>query len=132
MSIACFMVELDEHGVWRRLDTGAEYFSCAQVPPGAMWYADWLLGVDGEPYMGPDGHSLVVKLPNGNEWMIDGLCANCTDPQDALRGGHKCWIRHGTPPRITVDKQGKTCGAGAGSIQCGDYHGFLRNGVFEP
>lgn len=29
---------------------------------------------------------------------------------------------------ITVDKNGTTCAAGAGSISAGPYHGFLRNG----
>ncbi len=29
-----------------------------------------------------------------------------------------------------VDKNGLTCAAGAGSIQAGDYHGFLRDGEF--
>jgi hypothetical protein len=60
--------------------------------------------------------------------MIDGICSNCTDREDALKGGHKCWVRHGDAPLITVDKNGKTCGAGGGSILSGSYHGFLRNG----
>lgn len=41
---------------------------------------------------------------------------------------HKCWVRHGTPPRVTVDKDGLTCGAGAGSIAVPGYHGHLQNG----
>ena len=41
---------------------------------------------------------------------------------------HRCWCRHGEPPNITVDKNGPTCPAGAGSIQCNDWHGYLRNG----
>jgi hypothetical protein len=41
-------------------------------------------------------------------------------------------VRHGEAPNITVDKNGVTCGAGAGSIQCGSYHGFLRNGELVP
>jgi hypothetical protein len=45
-------------------------------------------------------------------------------------GEHRCWVRHGEPPRITVDKNGPTCQAGAGSILAGDYHGFLRDGAF--
>jgi hypothetical protein len=43
---------------------------------------------------------------------------------------HKCWVRHGEPPNHTVDKRGNTCGAGAGSILSGSYHGFLRDGSF--
>jgi hypothetical protein len=60
--------------------------------------------------------------------MIDSRASNCTLPNDRE---HKCWIRHGTPPDLTVDKNGKTCAAGAGSIQLGNYHGFLRNGHLE-
>lgn len=41
---------------------------------------------------------------------------------------HKCWVRHGEPPDLHVDKAGVTCNAGAGSILSGDYHGFLHNG----
>lgn len=128
MSLKCFMVEAQEDGTWLNLATGEEYYSLAQVPVGAMWYADWYLGLEHEPFKGPDGHCLVVKLPNGHEWVIDGPCSNCTDREDYLRGGHKCWVRHGTAPRITVDKLGKTCDAGGGSIQSGSFHGFLRNG----
>lgn len=51
---------------------------------------------------------------------------NCTMPYDYE---HRCWVRHGEPPAITVDKQGHTCAAGAGSIQCGSYHGFLEDGA---
>lgn len=43
---------------------------------------------------------------------------------------HKCWVRHGTPPGevVHVDKNGITCGAGAGSIAIPNWHGFLHNG----
>lgn len=129
MSVKCFMVEVDDDGVWRNVETGEEYFSQAQVPPGAMWFADWLLGIENEPFAGPDGRSLGVRLPNGSDWMIDGVCSNCTDRDGALSGKHKCWVRHGVPPLVTVDKNGVTCGAGAGSILSGGYHAFLRDGV---
>lgn len=39
----------------------------------------------------------------------------------------------GNPPIITVNKNGLTCKAGAGSIyhkSGSGWHGFLRNGVF--
>jgi hypothetical protein len=49
---------------------------------------------------------------------------------------HRCWVRHGTyGERLTVDKNGPTCGAGAGSFFMGannEWHGFLRNGVLTP
>jgi hypothetical protein len=97
------------------------------APAGAMWYATWLEKYDA--YKGPDGRCLIVKLPNGNDWTIDSRASNCTLPNDTV---HKCWIRHGTPPNITVDKNGFTCAAGAGSILSGQgdrhYHGFLING----
>ena len=73
-----------------------------------------------------DGPHLVVILPNGQPWNIDSRASNCTLPYDYE---HRCWVRHGEPPNITVDKNGLTCAAGAGSIMAGDYHGFLQNGA---
>ena len=70
------------------------------------------------------GHLLVV-CPSGQSWDIDSRASNCTMPDDRT---HRCWVRHGEPPNLTVDKAGKTCAAGAGSIIAGSYHGFLRNG----
>lgn len=124
--------------------------SLSLVPPGAMWDADWWHGTD---KAGPDGLCLIVKLPNNSDWAIDGRCYNCDSPCKTCGiqyqhhpfwagpdGGvcmyedvrpHKCWVRHGVPPLITVDKNGVTCGAGAGSIQSGDWHGFLTNGVLS-
>lgn len=100
---------------------GAKYTLDA-LPVGAMWVADWFpknFYWDNKT----DGH-LHVKTPGG-EWNIDSRASNCTLPQDRT---HRCWVRHGEPPNITVDKNGDTCAAGAGSIICGNYHGFLRNG----
>lgn len=108
-----------------REDTG-ELFSVGsskaetQAPAGAMWYAPWLQDM----WKGPDGKCLCVMTPGG-EWLIDGMASNCTMKEDLV---HKCWVRHGEAPTITVDKVGNTCAAGAGSILCGDYHGFLRDG----
>lgn len=96
------------------------------APPGAMWFADWML-VDGSNlWRGPDGRCLAVKCPGGHQWMIDGRASNCTLPND---NAHKCWVRHGTPPKVTVGKDGLTCQAGAGSIQTPNWHGFLREGL---
>lgn len=103
---------------------GAEH-SLRKPPVGAMWNADWLP----ESMQGDDGQAIMVQTPGG-KWLIDGPASNCTKPDD--RGKypkhHRCWIRHGIPPKLTVDKQGVSCNAGAGSIQCGNYHGFLRHG----
>lgn len=105
--------------LYERQDTG-ELVTIHDAPPGAMWNAHWM------QYEGPDGRCLTVKLPNGRHWMIDSRASNCDRPDD---DDHQCWPRKGEPPNITVDKDfGDTCGAGAGSIQAGDYHGFLRDG----
>lgn len=112
----------DQHGLWRRADTG-ELVELINAPPGAMWRATWY-----EDWCkGPDGQCIVVKTPGG-DWMIDSQASNCTIPDDHQQQRHHCWIRHGTPPDLTVDKNGVTCSAGAGSIQAGNWHGFLRNG----
>lgn len=76
----------------------------------------------------PRGHLMVV-LPCGHIWDIDTRAKNCDRKDDR---SHRCWVRHGEPPDITVDKAGgPTCRAGAGSIQCwcGSYHGHLTGGV---
>lgn len=77
--------------------------------------------------IGPDGICLMVRLPNGHDWMVDSEASNCTRKGEP----HQCWVRHGDPRecRVSVDKNGDTCAAGAGSIQGGDWHGFLRDGV---
>jgi hypothetical protein len=132
--------------LWLRPDTG-ELLSLGELPPGAMYHADWMLIEGTDHYRGPDGHSLVVILPDNTPWNIDGRANNCDSPcaecgvpylshkyelcqsyRDARP--HKCWVRHGQAPNITVDKNGVTCGAGAGSIATRNYHGFLRNGEF--
>lgn len=109
-----------EDRLYRRADTG-EMVTLRDAPDGAMWDAAWY------ERKGPDGHCLAVKCPGGSEWIIDSRASNCTMPDDSE---HRCWIRHGEPPAVTVDKDGKTCAAGGGSIQAGNYHGFLRGGVF--
>lgn len=118
--------------LYRRTDTG-EHVSLrdhvsaggpASAPPGAMWDAWWMP----DSWRGPDGIALMVRCPNGSDWHVDGRASNCTLPDD---DAHKCWVRHGDPRTepVTVDKDGVTCAAGAGSIVAGDYHGFLQNGV---
>jgi hypothetical protein len=116
------------HQVWaRELYRGApdgKLYTLRDLPPGSMYDYAWLP----ESYAGADGIRLTVILPNGHPWQVDGPASNCTKPGDKV---HKCWVRHGDPraANLTVDKNGNTCAAGAGSIQAGDYHGFLRNGV---
>lgn len=109
----------------RRTDTGELFDGYRELPPGAIWNADWMCDRDG--WVGPDGRSLVCKLPDGHDWMIDGQATNCTMKDDNV---HKCWVRHGRPEDGTlhVDKNGHTCAAGAGSIATPKWHGFLHNG----
>ncbi len=121
--------QINEDRLYVRPDTG-ETFRLQDAPPGAIYRADWM--EDLPAWRGPDGRCLVVVLPNGHPWMIDGLANNCTDREDFMEGGHKCWVREGEAPLLTVGKRGKTCAAGAGSILSGDYHGFLTNGEFNP
>ena len=108
--------------LYKRQDNGEEV-TLRDAQPGAIWDATWYS--DTPAWCGPDGKALICKLPNGNEWHIDGRASNCTMPNDEV---HKCWVRHGDAPNLTVDKNGNTCQAGAGSILSGNWHGFLRNG----
>jgi hypothetical protein len=106
--------------VYRCLSTGEER-DTTELPIGALTWYD-----DGAAYKGPDGHSIMCKLPDGKTWYIDSRATNCTMPNDSV---HRCWVRHGTiGDRLTVDKNGNTCAAGAGSIATDKYHGFLRDG----
>lgn len=74
-----------------------------EAPPGAMWDADWY----GDHRVGPDGLHLVVRLPDGNEWFIDGPATNGPG-----------WTRTGVAPKLTVTP----------SIATPTYHGWLRDG----
>jgi acetone carboxylase gamma subunit len=111
--------------IYVRQDTGEE-LALSDAPPGAMWDAEWL---HGHPmWEGPDGKSLMVICPCGTHWHIDGVANNCTMKHDHV---HKCWVREGEPPNLTVGKNGYTCAAGAGSIQTPTWHGFLTRGILS-
>lgn len=121
----------DHYDLWRERiyrhgGTGA-LTTRQTAPPGAMWFVHWYEQFP--EWCGPDGKALLVKLPDGAEWHVDGRANNCTMPDDKV---HKCWVRQGTPPLVTVGKDGVTCKAGAGSIKTSRWHGFLRNGVLVP
>lgn len=123
-------------------------FTLSEAPAGSLWHMEWYPKEWG---WGDDGLCLGVCLPNRRHWHIDGRasncdskCAKCNKPyHDATHKTdaciftesrpHKCWVRHGNPKTgdIHVDKNGVTCGAGAGSIQAGNYHGFLHNGYLS-
>lgn len=82
-------------------DTGNKY-TLRDLPPGAMYYADWYPW-----WRGPDGHCLAVQTPGG-VWTID---------QPSSDGNP--WQRTGTPPNITAHP----------SVHIiGKYHGWLRDG----
>lgn len=112
--------------LYRRADNG-ETVTLRTAPPGAMWWLTWMEGLF-HPQLGAS--PLCVMTPGG-EWIVDSRANNCTMPDDHNQERHHCWIAHGTPPDVTVDKNGVTCGAGAGSIGAGSYHGFLRGGFLE-
>lgn len=115
---------VDRERMWRNTETGEEFRRLHESLPGAMWRAPWLHDFCTSQ---DDGAPLCVMTPGG-EWLIDSQASNCTQRDDRHQDHHHCWVRHGQAPQITVDKAGISCGAGAGSILAGSYHGFLRNG----
>jgi hypothetical protein len=118
--------QCDVEQIYKRADTGEE-MTLRDAPAGAMWEAPWL-----DRLYTPQGpHNLMVKTPGG-DWCVDGMAGNCTMKDDFKQQKHHCWPRRGDPPDVTVDiTAGPTCSCGAGSIQCGSYHGFLRDGYLE-
>lgn len=94
--------------IYRRLDTGAE-MTIKDAPIGAMYDAWWLH--DMKSFRVVDGHTLMVKLPGGGEWCIDG---------ESVTGGF--WQRSGKAPKIT---------ARPSILHPGVYHGWLTDGVLS-
>lgn len=135
--------------LYRRVDNG-QLITLRDAPVGAMYYVDQFNDYYAN-MRGPDGRTLVVKTPGG-EWCIDARASNCDSPckhcgvpyKDHPQAGcgayldknpeHRCWVRHGQAPHVHVDKNGNTCGAGAGSFVDASqrWHGFLHNGVLTP
>lgn len=119
--------------IYRREDTG-EKMPVRDAPVGAMWFADRFIREPSQTWgRGPDGHCLMIRGFYGDDFCPDVRAANCTMPKD---DAHKCWVRVGTVPNITISKRGGlTCAAGAGSFYFGrrpeggfKWHGFCRNG----
>lgn len=103
--------------------TSGEIMSSRDLPAGALYALN-----NDEAYYetGADGLAIMCRLPDGEWWRIDSRASNCTMKDDTA---HRCWVRHGTVgERLTVDKRGNSCKAGAGSIQTEAYHGFLEKG----
>lgn len=122
MRYRCFWVKKLLVG-YRRLDTGQR--SYGRPPVGALFVAPARKLRDGWECKGGDGLNVVCVTPGGR-WYIDSRAANCPNPADF---SHRCWVRHGTVgDSLHVDKDGNTCSAGNGSIQCGAFHGYLHNG----
>jgi len=105
------------------VDAGGNEYTTRHAPVGMMWNAYWRRSIHAST---DDGLIVTIQTPGG-EWCIDSVANNCTRPDDRI---HHCWVRHGDPRtgNIHVDKTGNTCSAGAGSILCNSYHGFLHNG----
>lgn len=119
------------HRMYQRSDNGG-LTTLQEAPTGALWYAWWYRMENGSFGWDWDNAStppLMCMLPNNREWNIDGRASNCTMKEERT---HRCWVRHGEPPNIHVDKNGHTCQAGAGSILSGNWHGFLHNGQLVP
>lgn len=120
--------------IMREIATGRELPS-NELPVGALYAMQRRRdsGPDDYPRAGYDGLSIGCVTMDGHVWNIEGRASNCTMPDDTR---HRCWVRHGTiGERVTVDKAGLTCGAGAGSLFMGpnnEWHGFLRDGKLTP
>jgi hypothetical protein len=118
---------------WRRTDTGqATWNYPAEFGPGAMWLVHHEPGECWARWTNCSGTHIEVILPDGGSWDIDSRASNCALKSD---GEHRCWVKQGTPPLLTVNKTGKTGSAGSGSIISNGpkrWHGFLRNGELVP
>lgn len=149
-------VRMNSRGIdeeMRRTDTGETFEKWQALPPGAVWQSE-APGEDGSRHNwrsyrdkrgrrfkdekmcglldrpGVDGRVLICRLPDGRDWVIDSRARNCDKKHD---DDHWCWNRSGRPEDGTLDvRKGKpgqtTCGAGAGSIDTGTWHGYLHDG----
>jgi hypothetical protein len=97
--------------------------------PGDVYEMDWHSDSECPYWDNCTGLHLYALLPNGEHWDITSRASNCTMKHERT---HRCWVVHGTAPNLTVNKNGHTCAAGAGSIAAPGYHGFLTNGEFVP
>lgn len=114
----------------RQVSTERFYNTPSGKPePGDIYLLPWH-EPDHCPYWSNcDGNHMYGILPNGWDWDMTSRASNC-DLKDNKT--HRCWVIHGSAEdgTITVDKNGDTCSAGAGSIAAPGWHGFLRNGEF--
>lgn len=103
--------QLSTSRVYERQDTH-ERLTLHEAEPGMMWDGDWYLDM-GAPWAGPDGRSLVMRLPGNGEWAIDG---------PSRSGGG--WTRTGEVPNITARPSILSYPSSAGP----GYHGWLTDG----
>jgi len=109
-----------------------------ELEAGDMYWATWYdCATKGHCIHGwtnCDGKHLIICCPNSNgsthPWDVMSRASNCSLPADTT---HRCWCLVGDPEsgKISVGKTGRTCGAGGGSIQTGDYHGVVSDGVLR-
>lgn len=99
--------------------------------PGQALWSQYAPAADGKPHPSHcewddcDGWHLFVCLPTGVMVDLTRRASNCDQKTDRT---HRCWVVHQKDDVLHVDKNGRTCGAGAGSILVGEWHGFLHNG----
>lgn len=104
--------QLFQDRLYRREDTGA-LLTLREAEPGMLWDASWFVEMG---WAGPDGRSLVMRLPGNGEWTIDGPSQNGPG-----------WERTGEPPRITVRPSILSYPSTAGP----GYHGWLTDGILS-
>lgn len=127
--------------IFQCLETAEQRVS-TELPIGALFALDreGAQDINSYPPAAPhDGLAIAcVCLGRGGpetryHWHIENRASNCDKKDDR---SHRCWVRHGSiGDQLTVDKNGLTCGAGAGSFFMGpnnEWHGFLRAGKLTP
>lgn len=112
----------------RQLSTNRLYNNESGEPgAGDLFETHWHDSHDCPYWDNCNGIHLQAILPNGWHWDVMSRAKNCDKREDRT---HRCWVIQGSykDGTITVDKNGHTCSAGAGSIDAPGWHGFLRNG----
>lgn len=84
----------------------------ADAPPGALWLADWYP----ESWRGPDGHCLVLQLPDLTAFVLDAPYGLAGEDLGLDR-----YRRTGEPPELTVDRE----------VDTGTYRGTITRGTLS-
>lgn len=98
--------------LYQRADTGA-LVTMDEAPAGAMMNADWYQGWKNYK-TGTDGVTLMVKIPPGDWWCVDG-------PSYINGQAGPGWTRTGVLLKVTAHP----------SILTSRYHGWLTDGVLK-